>query len=260
MNIAALAALAALQHNPAPSRHVPTAHRRPTEKGGSRLPMRSAAFQNTVRRGTINSKQQKRNFALGDPLPQSSMCQMNKKGLLMKSSCLRAALACIALTAVAPAAHAAHTLTLSPPAADGSLSGVFQNLAIGGGSFTDSYSFNLGDPGIFNATISSIFQAALNNNVDFTSVTINGQEFTVGSTGNVEFRYLNGLNVAAGPQTLVVSGTSGGNGSYAGTLSFARLLGGVPEPAAWTTLIAGFALVGSSMRRKRSSKLQIVSA
>lgn len=178
----------------------------------------------------------------------------------MKSLFLRTALASVALFAVAPAAHAAHTLNLTPPAADGSISGVFQNLAIGTGAFTDTYNFNLTDPGILNATISSIFQAALNNNVDFTSVTVNGQEFTVGSTGNVEFRYLNGLNVAAGPQTMTVSGTSGGNGSYAGTISFAQLLGGVPEPAAWTTLLAGFALVGSSMRRNRPSKLQKVSA
>lgn len=178
----------------------------------------------------------------------------------MKSLSLRAALAGVALVAISPAAHAAHTLALSPPAADGSISGVFQNLAIAPGAFSDAFNFNLPSSGVLNATISSIFQSAANNNVDFTSVTINGQELTIGSTGNVEFRYLNGLNVAAGPQTMTVSGTSGGNGSYAGTLSFAALIGGVPEPAAWTTLLAGFALVGSSMRRNRSSKLQKVSA
>lgn len=178
----------------------------------------------------------------------------------MRSFTLPAALASAALMAVASPAMAAHTLTLSPPAPDGSISGVFQNLAIGAGAFSDSYTFNLADPGLLNATLSSIFQNALNNNVDFTSATLNGTEFTIGSTGNVEFRYLNGLNVAAGVQTLVVSGTSGGNGSYAGTLSYSRLLNGVPEPAAWATLLTGFALVGSSMRRKRSTKLPRVSA
>lgn len=178
----------------------------------------------------------------------------------MKSSPLRLALASVALFAVAPAAHAAQSISLSPPAPDGSISGSFQNVAIPAGSFSDIFNFNLPSAGELNATISSIFRQALNNNVDFTSVTLNGQAFTIGSTGNVEFRFLNGLAVNAGPQTLVVNGSSGGNGSYAGTLSFAPLLAGVPEPAAWTTLILGFALVGSSMRRNRPSKLQKVSA
>ncbi|MFM7028084.1 MAG: FxDxF family PEP-CTERM protein [Chakrabartia sp.] len=178
----------------------------------------------------------------------------------MKSQSLRLALASVALIAMTPAAHAAQSLDLAAPAADGSISGTFQNLGIAAGAFTDTFTFNLPSAGDLNATISSIFRAALNNNVDFTSVTINGQEFTVGSTGAVEFRYLNGMNVPAGQQTLTVNGTSGGNGSYAGTLAFAPLLGGVPEPAAWTTLLAGFALVGSSMRRNRPSRLQKVSA
>ena len=178
----------------------------------------------------------------------------------MRSFKLSVALATAALALAAPGAQAAHTITFTAPAADGSFSGVFQNLALGAGDFTDEYNFNLTDAGLLNATLSSIFQAAANNNVDFTSATINGQEFTIGSTGNVEFRYLNGLNVAAGPQVLIVSGTSGGNGSYAGTISYSRLLNGVPEPAAWATLLTGFALVGSSMRRKRSTKLPRVSA
>lgn len=187
------------------------------------------------------------------------MCHL-KKGLPMRSFILSAALATAAVMVASAPANAAHTLTLSPPAPDGSISGVFQNLAIGAGDFTDTYTFNLANPGLINATLSSIFQAALNNNVDFTSATINGQEFTIGSTGNVEFRYLNGLNIAAGPQTLIIAGKSGGNGSYAGTLSYSRLLNGVPEPAAWATLLTGFVLVGSSMRRKRMTKLPRVSA
>ena len=178
----------------------------------------------------------------------------------MRSLVVSAALATAAVMVAAAPANAAHTLVLSPPAPDGSISGVFQNLAIGAGDFSDTYTFNLADPGLLNATLSSIFQSALNNNVDFTSATLNGQEFTIGSTGNVEFRYLNGLSVPAGSQTLIIAGTSGGNGSYAGTLSYSRLLNGVPEPAAWATLLTGFALVGSSMRRKRSVKLPRVSA
>lgn len=178
----------------------------------------------------------------------------------MRSFKLSVAVAAAAFAAAVTPAHAAHTLTFGPVAPDGSFSGVFQNLGLGAGAFSDVYNFNLTDPGLLNATLSSIFQAALNNNVDFTSATLNGQEFTIGSTGNVEFRYLNGLNALAGPQVLIISGVSGGSGSYAGTISYARLLNGVPEPAAWATLLTGFALVGSAMRRKRTTKLSRVSA
>lgn len=170
------------------------------------------------------------------------------------------AIAAAALSAVVAPAQAAHTLTFGPAAADGSFSGVFQNLGLSAGAFSDVYNFNLTDAGLLNATLSSIFQSSLNNNVDFTSATLNGQEFTIGSTGNVEFRYLNGLSALSGPQTLVISGVSGGSGSYAGTISYARLLNGVPEPAAWATLLVGFALVGSSMRRNRAFKVRYVSA
>lgn len=178
----------------------------------------------------------------------------------MKLSPTRLALASIALSAMTPAANAAQSISLSPAAPDGSISGSFQNVAIPGGSFSNIFNFTLPSAGDLNATISSIFRQAQNNNVDFTGVTLNGQALTIGSTGNVEFRFLNGLGVNSGPQTLAVNGSSGGNGSYAGTLSFAPQLAGVPEPAAWATLIFGFALVGTSMRRNRPSKLQKVSA
>ncbi len=178
----------------------------------------------------------------------------------MRSFKLSLAIATAAMAAAVAPAHASHTITFTAPAPDGSFSGAFQNLALGAGAFSDVYNFDVANPGILNATLSSIFQAALNNNVDFTSATLNGQEFTVGSTGDVEFRFLSGLNVAAGPQVLIISGVSGGNGSYAGTIAYSQLLNGVPEPAAWATLLTGFALVGTSMRRKRTTKLPRVSA
>lgn len=177
----------------------------------------------------------------------------------MRSITLSVALASAAMAMTAPA-HATHTLSFGPTAPDGSFSGAFQNLSLAAGNFSDSYSFNLTDAGVLNATLSSIFRTAANNNVDFTSATLNGVDFDIGSTGNVEFRFLDGLNAVAGPQILVIEGTSGGNGSYAGTISYSKLLGGVPEPAAWATLLTGFALVGSSMRRKRTNKLTRVSA
>src|SRR3546814_10702224 len=70
----------------------------------------------------------------------------------------------------------------------------------------------------------------------------------IGATENRSF--LN-LPVTSGMQTLVINGTSGGSGSYSGTLAFA-----VPEPASWAMMIAGFGLLGGAIRvRKRQVKV-----
>jgi PEP-CTERM motif len=59
--------------------------------------------------------------------------------------------------------------------------------------------------------------------------------------------------VTGGPQQLVVSGTSGANGSYAGTVSFTPSVGAVPEPAAWALMIMGFGGAGAMLRRRRQA-------
>lgn len=166
----------------------------------------------------------------------------------MNKYLLSAAVA-VAAFSFAPAAFAAQSISFSPPAADGSISGTFQNEGINAGSFSDSFSFSYPSAGLGGATISSIFSVNQNNNVDFTSVTLNGTALNIGVTGDVEFRFLNNLPVPAGLQSLLVTGTSGGNGSYAGTLSF----GAVPEPATWGMLIIGFGGIGMAMRRRQKS-------
>ena len=164
----------------------------------------------------------------------------------MKSVVLAAAVAA-AMLSVAPAALAATTLTLTPPAADGSLSGTFGDTGVAAGDFSDTFTFAL-PTGIAGATVTTNFVSNLLNNIDFQSVTFNGQSFTLSPTGQVENGYILSLPVAAGQQTLVVNGRSGGNGSYSGTLSFA--MGGVPEPASWAMMIIGFGGIGALMRRK----------
>ena len=167
-----------------------------------------------------------------------------------------AAAVAVATFAAGTAANAAQTLVFDPPAADGSFTGNFGNTGIGSGAFTNTYTFNM-PTGVAAATISSIFTSDLSNNIDFTSVTFDGQAFDVLSTGQVEFRAINNLHVSNGPQTLIVSGTSGGNGSYSGTVSFEAAggtlhgTGGVPEPAAWALMIVGFGGVGASLRAHR---------
>lgn len=162
-----------------------------------------------------------------------------------------ASFATMALCLAMPsAANAAATITVGPPQADGSISGTFESQGIQAGTFSDILTFNFDQFGIGNATISSIFQVSDVNNIDFTSVTFNGTNFDIGSSGDVEFRFLRGLAISPGLQTLGINGISGGNGSYAGTFSVATLAA-IPEPASWAMMLIGFSAVGSTLRRRR---------
>jgi PEP-CTERM motif len=162
-----------------------------------------------------------------------------------------ASFATIMLCVATPnAANSAAIITVSPPQADGSISGTFESQGINAGIFSDILTFNFAQFGNANATISSIFRVSENNNINFTSVTLNGTSFDIAQSGNVEFRFLEGLAISPGVQTLGISGTSGGNGSYAGTFSVATLAA-IPEPASWAMMLIGFSAIGSTLRRRR---------
>jgi hypothetical protein len=175
----------------------------------------------------------------------------------MKNLFKAAALA-VALMTTAPAvANATAFITIDPPAANGSLSGVYGNTGIGAGLFTDVIPFTLPTGGLTSATITSIL-TSLTNNVNLIDVQLNGMSFMVGSTGNVEFRFLENLATLSGPQTLTIFGESFGEGSYGGTVAFSPAA--VPEPAAWAMMILGFGLVGVGMRLTRRSGVAGVAA
>jgi hypothetical protein len=158
-----------------------------------------------------------------------------------------AALAAAALLCAAGAAEAASYVRV------GERSGVFGFDNVSGGDFAHTFAFTWPSDGKSSAVITSIRISALTD-LNFTKVQLNGVDFQIGSTGHVEYRSLNGVPVAGGPQTLVVEGRSGGNGSYAGVLAFSPSdvtgAGPVPEATTWGLMIAGFGLVGAAVRRR----------
>ena len=119
-----------------------------------------------------------------------------------------AAAAAAALLSGGSAASAAQFMTLTPPEMDGSISGTFGNTGIDGGAFNNIFNFNL-PTGFSSFTASSSFTNNPMNDINFTSIAFNGTNFNIGSTGQVEFRFLTGAAETAGPQQLAVNGTSG---------------------------------------------------
>ncbi|WP_176268071.1 FxDxF family PEP-CTERM protein [Qipengyuania atrilutea] len=117
------------------------------------------------------------------------------------------------------------------------------------GDFTREFTFTLPVDGTTAASISTVRVDAMTD-INFTSVLLNGVAFSLSPNGGVEFGSIEGLATLAGVQTLVVNGFSGGNGSFAGTISFVPTAA-VPEPGTWALLMLGFAAVGFSMRRKK---------
>ena len=160
------------------------------------------------------------------------------------------ALATTAAMALPSAAQAAEFFSF-----DGN-SGVYGNADVNVSPFMATFTFETG-AGLLSSTISSVGSGA--TNIDFTSVTLNGMEFAIVSTGFSELRQILEIPVLAGTQTVVVKGTGGLDGSYSGVLSFSQS-GAVPEPATWAMMILGFGAVGAGMRRRKKVTMNVAYA
>lgn len=179
----------------------------------------------------------------------------------MKKLFLAASVAVVLMAASAPAANATTTLNRNLPSADGSFTASFEGHDIAAATtenptFADIFTWDLELDGTMSGIIASIFSAR-SGDINFTSVSLDGQEFDLTRDGPRDNGFLEELVVHRGSQQMIVRGTSGGNGSYGGVLSFAAaaLTGGVPEPASWALMIVGFGGIGATLRCRRRQAL-----
>ena len=165
----------------------------------------------------------------------------------------------VAASLFASCANAAQQLTISGP------SGTFgedQVVCTGGAiapcGFTSTFTFDT--PVGFNLSsivVSTVATANSLTNIDFGLITFNNVSFSPGTIGVVEMRSLLNQNLVTGARnSLVVSGTTGGDAAFSGILSFSQVAA-IPEPATWMMMLLGFAGIGFTMRRKNKSTLQV---
>ena len=173
-----------------------------------------------------------------------------------------AAVAATVAFAAAPSANAAQYLNITGPS--GTFGDDTVSCANNGVSCSFNRTFTFTTPAGYNLASSDISSLLTGNNqatnIDFSSVTLNGVEFNILSTGTQEFRnLLNQALIAGGLNTLLVSGTVGAAGSttpadasFSGNLSFANQVAAVPEPATWGLMVVGFGMIGAAARSRKT--------
>jgi hypothetical protein len=117
------------------------------------------------------------------------------------------------------------------------------------GSFTDTFTFSpTFSSSVVSAVLTSIGFTAVTN-INFTSVSINGQALNIVNGVVDTATTLTQLNLT-GPLTLSVSGLSGSNASYSGTVNVTAV---VPEPETYALMLGGLGLVGFAARRRKAA-------
>jgi opacity protein-like surface antigen len=164
------------------------------------------------------------------------------------------------------------TIFVTSPDIDGTISATLGHVGIPNGDFEDLFQFMVpvlgtGSGSLTTSVTMDNYLGALDT--DLLSVYVNGvlanlvltdadgnicTDRTAGTCGANETWSLNNVTLLPGVlNTIDVIGTSRGNGSYGGNATFVPAA--VPEPAAWTLMLVGFAGIGWRLRHKRSAGL-----
>lgn len=166
----------------------------------------------------------------------------------MKLAYSLAAVAAAALTA--SAAQAATYINYGPVGSDGGFTITFGNTGITQPTFTDVFEFTL-PKGSADFVITSTASAG-SQKITWSDLNFDGAAFSSVSGGPNEFNFLNGVSITVGAdQKLTLRGTSGGNASYSGVITFIPSAA-VPEPEAWAMMIMGLGGAGGLIRMRRA--------
>jgi len=120
-------------------------------------------------------------------------------------------------------------------------------------AFDYIFDFTIPQNGTGSGSLSTSF-SNLTNKLTISKLLINGQQFTVPSTGSGQGIAVSGIPILSGVLNQIeVEGTTSAKNvaaTFSGTATFAAA---VPEPASWSLMIGGLALVGGMMRRRRAA-------
>ncbi len=112
--------------------------------------------------------------------------------------------------------------------------------------------------GAFQVAIWEIAQESAQNSLNLASGNIFFQQSSNSAVFNLAQSWLSQLDgsgpLAQGIRSLR-NGDAGVNSGSQDLLVFTDLAGAVPEPSSWAMLIAGFGLVGATMRRRRTTAI-----
>ena len=167
----------------------------------------------------------------------------------MKKLLIGAAMAVSMLAAAPVAANAATYVTLPPAASDGSLTGSFSKENVGLGAFSHEYTFNFPAAGWASTYVSSIKAKLNSTNIDFTSISLNGNPFTI--VNGIFSVSLNTINdptrhVQYGFEVIGPDVWSTDVGNY-GNIQVAA----VPEPSSLGLLLLGAAGAFAGFKRRK---------